>query len=158
MVQAHACVSVHCDQCTDAPGGPGFEAHYPDEAAALDAAMAAGWVVARGGRLLCSVCGPVLVCEAEGHQFTGWHRAAPRPGEFPPVCGCESVLRCGACGGDELDNAGAGGVWSCVACGQDTGLSPVHLLGSADCGRRFRYCRRCCVHESRTTPVLGGVA
>lgn len=75
MVRPHTCVSVHCDQCADTPAGPGWEAHYPDETAALAAAMAAGWLVATDGRLLCSACGPVLVCEADGHEFTAWGSA-----------------------------------------------------------------------------------
>jgi hypothetical protein len=73
MVQVHACVSVHCGQCGNALGSPGFEAHYPTEAAALDAADAGGWLVDRG-RLWCSACGPVLTCEAEGHEFSEWRR------------------------------------------------------------------------------------
>jgi hypothetical protein len=72
MLQAQACVSVHCDQFRGALGEPGFEAHYPTEDAALDAAIAAGWRVGRGGRLWCSACGPVLTCQAEGHEFTPW--------------------------------------------------------------------------------------
>jgi hypothetical protein len=72
MVQVHTCVSVHCGQCGDSLGDPGFEAHYPTEDAALDAAAADGWRVSPGGRLWCSACAPVLVCEAEGHEFSGW--------------------------------------------------------------------------------------
>jgi hypothetical protein len=72
MVQVHTCVSVHCDQCGDSLGDPGFEAHYPTENAALDAATADGWRVGPGGRLWCSACAPVLVCEAEGHEFSEW--------------------------------------------------------------------------------------
>lgn len=82
MVRRHSCVSVHCDQCDDTPAGPGFEAHYPDEVAALDAAMAAGWLVAPDGRLLCSACGPVLVCETTGHEFGDWRSwSAPGAGQ-----------------------------------------------------------------------------
>ena len=69
MVQVHTCVS---DQCGDALGGPGFETHYPTEDAALDAAAAEGWRLGPGGRLWCSACGPVLTCEAQGHEFTPW--------------------------------------------------------------------------------------
>ncbi len=127
MVQLHQCVSVHCDQCTDTPGGPGFEAHYPDEPTALDTAMAAGWLAAPDGRLCCSACGPILTCEADGHEFTPWRRVLPVAGELARTC------RCGPAGS-------------------------VHLLGSPDCGRVFRYCRRCCVHESATTPTRVGVA
>ncbi len=74
MLQVHTCVSVHCGQCRDALGNPGFEAHYPTEAAALDVAAAQGWLVDRGGLLWCSACGPVLTCEAEGHEFSDWRR------------------------------------------------------------------------------------
>ena len=74
MLQVHTCVNVHCGQCGSALGGPGFEAHYPTEAAALDAAAAEGWLVGRGDRLWCSACGPVLTCEAEGHEFSDWRR------------------------------------------------------------------------------------
>jgi hypothetical protein len=42
MVQVHTCVSVHCDQCGDSLGDPGFEAHYPTENAALG-----GWCFSR---------------------------------------------------------------------------------------------------------------
>lgn len=127
MLRPHRCVSVHCDQCADTPEGPGFEAHYSDETAALDAARAAGWLAAPDGRLLCSACGPVLVCEAEGHEFTGWRRSIPGPGDLSRTCQCDPARL-------------------------------LHLLGSADCGRQFRYCRRCCLHESRTTSTLGEVA
>ncbi len=48
MLQVHTCVSVHCAQCGDSPGGAGSEAHYPTEDAALDAAAAQGWLVGLG--------------------------------------------------------------------------------------------------------------
>jgi hypothetical protein len=102
MVQLHTCVSVHCGQCGASPAGLGFEAHYPTEDAALDAATAAGWVVGPGGRLWCSACGPVLDCEANGHQFSRWQPAV------------------------------------------------------RDAGREYRYCRRCCLHESRPAARLVG--
>ena len=86
------------------PAGLGFEAHYPTEDAALDAAAAAGWVVGPGGRLWCSACGPVLECEADGHQFSPWLSAR-----------------------------------------RDAGA-----------GQRDRYCRRCCLHESRPAALLVG--
>jgi hypothetical protein len=82
MVQVHTWVSVHCDQCGDSPGGPGFEAHYPTEDAALDGAAAAGWLIGPGGRLWCSACGPVLTCEVEGHQLSAWSQALS-PGGRP---------------------------------------------------------------------------
>jgi hypothetical protein len=72
MLQVHSCVSVHCDQCRSSLGGPGFEAHFATEDAALDAAVAEGWLVGPGGRLWCSACGPILTCEAEGHEFSPW--------------------------------------------------------------------------------------
>jgi hypothetical protein len=106
MVQVHTCVSVHCDQCRDALGGPGFEVHYPTEDSALDAAATQGWVVGPGGRLWCSACGPVLVCEAEGHEFSDWH-------------------------------------------------APYVSRGLVD-GGEYRYCRRCCLLESRALDLAGG--
>ncbi len=104
MVQVHTCVSVHCDPCGLPLGSPNYEAHYSTEDAALDAAERAGWVCTTGGRWWCSCCGPVLTCEAEGHEFTPW------------------------------------------------------LPGSASDGpgREYRYCRRCCLHETRTTSALVG--
>ena len=104
MVQVHTCVSIHCDQCGMPLGSPNYEAHYPTEDAALDAAERAGWVCGPGGRWWCSCCGPVLICEADGHEFIPWQR------------GCE-------------------------------GDGP---------GREYRYCRRCCLHESRTSVALVG--
>jgi hypothetical protein len=84
MVQVHTCVSVHCDQCRCALGDPGFEKHFATEDAALDAAAAAGWLVGPSGRLWCSTCGPVLTCEAEGHEFRPWRRAAMSAGRAVP--------------------------------------------------------------------------
>jgi len=81
MLQVHTCVSVHCDQCGDALGSPGFEAHYPSEDTALDAATTESWLVGPGGRLWCSACAPVLTCEAEGHQFSGWRHPLTRDGQ-----------------------------------------------------------------------------
>ena len=107
MVQMHTCVSVHCHQCGDALGSPGFEAHYPTEDAALDAAADEGWLVGPGGRLWCSACGPVLSCEAEGHQFSAWRHPSTPDGEH---------------------------------------------VGS----REYRHCRRCCLHESRTSRSVTG--
>lgn len=104
MVQVHTCISVHCGQCGTSPAGFGFEAHYPTETDALDAATAAGWVVGPGGQLWCSACGPVLECEADGHQFSPW--------------------------------------------------LPARREAYAD--SEYRYCRRCCLHESRPAAVLVG--
>ncbi|MBV8541923.1 MAG: hypothetical protein JO063_07805 [Pseudonocardiales bacterium] len=117
MIQVHTCVSVHCDQCVDALGDPGFEAHYPTEDAALDAAAAQGWEVGPGGRLWCSACGPVLTCAVESHEFTEWR----------------AVLLCV----DELHESLAG---------------TEHAAAPAEghpVGREYRYCQRCCLHESR---------
>lgn len=72
MVQVRTCVSVHCDQCKRSLGSPAFEAHFATEDAALDAAAADSWLVGPGGRLWCSACGPILTCEAEGHEFSPW--------------------------------------------------------------------------------------
>jgi hypothetical protein len=94
MVQVHTCVSVHCDQCRDSLGNPGFEAHYPSADAALEAATAEGWLVGPGGRLWCSACGPVLTCEAEGHDFSRWRRAADS-GQKPVAREHQICLRCG---------------------------------------------------------------
>ncbi|PZS13231.1 MAG: hypothetical protein DLM60_21010 [Pseudonocardiales bacterium] len=103
MVQVHTCVSVRCDQCGRALGSPGYEAHYPSESAALDAAVTEGWQVGPGGRFWCSTCGAVLTCEDEGHQFTEWHYPQADP----------------------------------------------KLID----GGEYRYCRRCCLHESRALVV-----
>lgn len=127
MFRHHSCVSLHCDQCADTPPGPGFESHAPDETAAVETARAAGWRAAPDGRLLCPACGPILACQARGHEFTTWAQATAGPGEGARVCGCDP----------------------------DT---EIHLLGSADCRRQYRYCRCCCVHESRLAPRLGEVA
>jgi hypothetical protein len=118
MLQVHTCVSVHCDQWGNSPSSPGFEAHWPTENAALDAAAAGGWLVGPGGRLWCSACGPVLTCEAKGHQFTVWRRA--------PIDEARILF------GDEPNDEDA---------------------GSASA---YRYCRRCCLHESRSVAVLVG--
>jgi len=90
MVQVHTCASVHCDQCGDSPG---VEAHFATQDAALDAADAAGWLVGPGGRLWCSACGPVLTCEAEGHEFTLWRRAT-HSDDRPVVHEHRLCLRC----------------------------------------------------------------
>jgi hypothetical protein len=121
-VQVHTCVSVHCDQCGDALGGPEFPAHYPTKDAALDAAAAQGWRISPGGRLWCSACGPVLTCAADGHEFTPWQAVLNGVDEFPePLAGTEHTA------------ASAAG----------------HPLS-----REYRYCRRCCLHESHRDRVL----
>ncbi|MGH3696919.1 MAG: hypothetical protein ACRDRX_23560 [Pseudonocardiaceae bacterium] len=72
MLQVHTCVSVHCEHCGDALGGPLFQAHYRTGKAALDAAATEGWRADPGRGLLCSACVPVLTCDAEGHNFSTW--------------------------------------------------------------------------------------
>ena len=81
MIQLHTCVSVHCDQCGDALGSPAFEAHYPTENVALDAATAQRWRADRGRRLLCSACAPALTCDAEGHEFSTWRHPVTADGQ-----------------------------------------------------------------------------
>ncbi len=73
MIQVHTCVSVHCDQCGAALRSPEFEEHFRTEGAALRAAAAQRWCTGPDGRLMCSACAPILVCELEGHQFSSWH-------------------------------------------------------------------------------------
>lgn len=116
MIQGHACVSVHCDQCGDSLGAPVCQAHFPTQDAALEVALEQGWRVGPGGRVYCSACGPVLTCEAQGHEFTPWRAMVP----------CE----------DDLTESGA----------------PTGLV-MAVVGRGYRYCRRCCLHESRRDAV-----
>src|SRR5215467_5867550 len=72
QVQVHTCVIIQCAQCDQPLGSPEFEAHYPSEDAAVAAAEAAGWVDGPGGCWWCSACGPVLECQAQGHEFTDW--------------------------------------------------------------------------------------
>jgi hypothetical protein len=80
MIQVHTCVSVHCDQCGDALGSPAFQAHYRSERSALTAAAASRWRAGSGRRLLCPACAPVLICEAEGHQFSQWRHPVTADG------------------------------------------------------------------------------
>lgn len=91
MLLLHDCVSVACDQCRDRPGGPEFEQHWPTAAAALDAIGVLGWYVTEDGRRVwCPTCGPVLSCEAEGHELGEWR-----------VCGCCAAVQyreCSRCG------------------------------------------------------------
>jgi hypothetical protein len=97
MLQVQTCVSVHCAQCGDALGEPGFEAHYPSEDAALDAAAAQGWRIGLGDRLWCSACGPVLTCEAEGHEFSQWRHPRTERGELIGGSQYRHCRRCGLC-------------------------------------------------------------
>ncbi|MGH3935910.1 MAG: hypothetical protein ACRDS1_13190 [Pseudonocardiaceae bacterium] len=81
MLQVHTCVSVHCDQCGDALGGPLAQAHYRTDTAAQDAAATQGWRTGPGNRLLCSACAPVLICDAEGHEFSTWRHPLTATGQ-----------------------------------------------------------------------------
>ena len=122
MIQGHRCVSAHCDQCGDSLGGLEFEAHYPTEDAALDAAIAEGWRVGPGGRWYCSTCGPVLTCEAQGHEFTPWRVVLPGEDELGQLAGAEQLARVSR---------------------------PVNRENPY-----YRYCLRCCLHETHRDPVL----
>lgn len=119
MVQVHTCVSVHCDQCGDSLGSPGCEAHYATEIAALDAATGQGWLIGPGSRWYCSACGPVLTCEAEGHVFTPWRLVLPRDEESRELAELAAMPE----GSTELARA-------------------------RSVSREYRYCQRCCLHES----------
>lgn len=110
----------HCVSVACDQCGDQFDGHFPSEDAALDAAAGRGWYVRDDGRVWCPACGRVLTCEVDGHEFTEWHRSVS-------VSGGHVGTRC-AC-----DPHG-----------------PVHPLGSDRCVRRFRYCRRCHLHESGT--------
>jgi hypothetical protein len=90
MLQLQACVTVRCDQCGISPGR---QAHYPTEDAALDAATADGWQVDPAGRLWCSACATVLTCEAEGHEFSAWHRPVTSNGQ-PALSEYRHCQRC----------------------------------------------------------------
>jgi hypothetical protein len=120
MLQVHTCVSVHCDQCGDNLGGPGFQTHYPTEDAVLDVAAAQGWRVGPGGRLWCSACGPVLTCDTRGHEFTPWRHVL--------INECQELF---------------------TRLGHAATTADGHLVS-----REYRYCRQCCLHESRRNWVL----
>jgi hypothetical protein len=106
MIQVHTCVSVHCDQCTDALGKPAYTVHFRTENAAMDAATADGWRIDSDGQWWCSACAPALICQAQGHQFSPWRHPHIRNGRPAPS--------------------------------------------------EYRYCRRCCVLESRPATHGGG--
>ena len=81
MLQAHTCVSVHCDRCGHILGRPERALHFRTDRAAINAATAEQWRIDPDGQWWCAVCAPALVCRAEGrHQFTPW-RAPQLPGE-----------------------------------------------------------------------------
>ena len=88
MLQAHICVSVHCDQCGHVLGFPQRVWHFRTEGAATNAAMADRWRIDPDGQWWCAVCAPALICRAEGrHQFSPWRRPqlrseGPAPSEY----------------------------------------------------------------------------
>jgi len=81
MLQAHTCVSVHCDQCGHILGRPERALHFRTDSAAINAAITERWRIDPDGQWWCAVCAPALICRAEGrHQFTPW-RAPQLRGE-----------------------------------------------------------------------------
>ena len=81
MLQAHTCVSVHCDQCGHILGRPERALHFRTDSAAINAAIAERWRIDADGQWWCAVCAPALICRAEGrHHFTAW-RAPQLRGE-----------------------------------------------------------------------------
>ncbi|MGQ0716060.1 MAG: hypothetical protein ACT4NP_01880 [Pseudonocardiales bacterium] len=65
-------------------GSPLVEAHFRTEIAARQAAAAQGWRGGPGRGLLCCACAPVLICDAEGHQFSIWRRPVTTNGQPGP--------------------------------------------------------------------------
>ncbi len=71
----------------------------------------------------------------------GWDLAADGGRLVCPDC--STVLGCEEAGHEFID-------WQHCGCGQ---LLAAHRRGTAGrCGLAFRYCRRCCLHESRPAP------
>ena len=130
IAQAQTRASIHCAQCGDSPASLECEASWPPEDAALNAAADQGWRVGPDGRLWCSACAPVLTCQAQGHEFSGWRRPLTRDGRLAAseyrhcrrCCRHESrtarwLIRAGSGSGTSvappftlLSNAGAGEV------------------------------------------------
>jgi hypothetical protein len=96
MGQVYAWMNVHCAQCGDSPTILDGEVYWPPEDAALAAATAEGWRIGPGGRLWCSACAPVLTCEAQGHEFSGWRRPVTRDGR-PASSEYRHCRRCCVC-------------------------------------------------------------
>jgi hypothetical protein len=90
MLQLLTCVIIRCDQCGDSPG---HQAHHLTEDAALDAAAAQGWRLGPAGRLWCSACATVLICEAEGHEFSAWRHPLTAEGQ-PALSEYRHCQRC----------------------------------------------------------------
>jgi hypothetical protein len=97
MLQVHACVSVHCDQCGEPLGDPEAQGHYPSEDAALNAAATQRWRVYPGGRLRCSACALASACEVEGHEFTPWRHPRTERGELLGGSQYRHCRRCCVC-------------------------------------------------------------
>jgi hypothetical protein len=116
------CVGVRpqCDVCKEFLNDlDPQEVYYASETEALDAAIKAGWRVDVRGRLVCSLCGPALVCAVEGHVFSPWRRLVLGSRQYPVDATTHPTL--------------------------------AAVVGREGRIRRdYRYCTRCCHHESRT--------
>jgi hypothetical protein len=100
MLQAHTCVSVHCDQCGHILGRLAGARHFRTDSAAINAATTDGWRITPDGQWWCPICAPALICRAEQrHQFTPWRRPQLRgerlaPSEYGTAAGaacCKTV-------------------------------------------------------------------
>jgi hypothetical protein len=128
MLQVCACVRPQCDVCGEFLNSLDLtltETHYATEKEALNAVKASGWRVDSRGRLVCSMCGPALVCQAEGHTFTPWRHLVLGSREHP------------------------------VNATEHPELATTVALGGP-IARDYRYCTRCCRHESRQIGHLPG--
>jgi hypothetical protein len=93
MLQAHTCVSVHCDQCGHVLGRPAHALHFCTEHTAIHAATAEGWRIGPDGQWWCVACAPALICRTKGHQFTPWRHPQIR-GERPAPSQYRYCRRC----------------------------------------------------------------
>jgi hypothetical protein len=93
MLQAHTCLSVHCDQCGHILGRSERALHFRTHSAAINAAMADRWQVGPNGQWWCPVCAPALICRTKGHQFTPW-RSPQTSGERPAPSEYRYCRRC----------------------------------------------------------------
>jgi hypothetical protein len=129
MIKVCVCVRPQCDVCKEFLNTLDLnpqEVYYASESEALDAATAVGWRVDARGRLVCSLCGPRLVCGIEGHLFTPWRRLVLGSREHPIDASSHPAL-----------------------------AAVVALEGRIR--RDYRYCTRCCHHESRTPDGCVGI-
>jgi hypothetical protein len=129
MIKVCACVRPQCDVCGEFLNSLDLnptQTHYTTENEALKAASAAGWRVDARGRLLCSLCGPAVICDTEGHLFTPWRRLVLGSRQYP------------------------------VDARRHPELATVVAL-QGPIGRDYRYCTRCCRHESRTPTGCVGI-